>query len=74
MIPLETELTLFDEAKGLYDKFLFEAYGQVDASGKPISEEKAKLAARIKLRNATGADLEVLRWKLRARLGVPREE
>jgi len=66
-----TELLVFySEISAEYDQWLADSYSSNGPGGKPWSEERCKLRARVKTREEKGTLPEEVRWALRFRLGV----
>lgn len=65
-------------SKRAYDDALLRAFQQVQSDGagkfRPLSEERAKLAARLAVQEAGLEDQDVIRWRLRARIGYRSEQ
>lgn len=62
----EALIIAYDQAKIIYDEALWDAYGP---SGEKWPEEKRKLWARNKVRQAGLKDPDTYRWLIRMKLG-----
>lgn len=67
--PIDSLLAFYAEVSAEYDSWLADSYSTIGPGGKPWSEERCKVRARMKTRERFGYIPEELRWVMRARLG-----
>lgn len=67
-------LEFYSSASSEYDSWLADSFSTPGPDGKSWSEERCKLRARTKTREALGFIPEELRWVLRAKLPALNEQ
>ena len=68
-MAVEDLLAFYAKVSSEYDQWLADSYSAIGPNNKPWSEDRCKVRARLKTREAVGYIPEDIRWVMRARLG-----